>query len=134
MVLKEIMKTAVWSDDCNTSVNAQSLASLENFTPSTSMRFATDTDFAVEHSFHEYQAHFEFCDIDVEIAEETTGSYNGSGCFAPFRESQLGIFAAIQPLLEPFQYFFFNPSHSVRAELYPFREFPRLFQSCDVLW
>ena len=52
---------------------------------------------------------------------------------APFRERRLGSFAAFQPLPKPVQHLVLNPSHSVRAELYPLGEFAGLFQPCDVL-
>ena len=44
------------------------------------------------------------------------------------------VFSAVQPLLEPIQHFGLNPSHSVRADLYPLREHPGLLQSGHVLW
>jgi len=52
---------------------------------------------------------------------------------APFRERRLGCFAAVQPTLKPIQHLGLNPSHSVRAKLYPLGEFTGLFQPRDVL-
>ena len=52
---------------------------------------------------------------------------------SPSLESQLGRLADFQSFLKPVQNFTFNPSHSVRAKLYPLWEFACLFQPCDVL-
>lgn len=43
------------------------------------------------------------------------------------------FFSAVQSQLEPVQYFTLNPSHSIGAELYPYREFPGRLQPRDVL-
>jgi len=61
----------------------------------------------------------------LNSAHPTTRSFSGVS---------VRYFATIQSLLEPIQHFGLNPSHPVRAELYPLRERPGHFQSGHVLW
>ena len=69
----------------------------------------------------------------MKMALETGDQALLPGHSAPVSGVSFGFSAALQPFLKPVQDFVLNPSHSVRAKLYPLGEMTCLFQPRDVL-